>query len=298
MKREKFSIWGSEPQYKKACYELFHGRKKLWFEGYILEGDDEKYMKEMMDKCYYSPLKPHMVQDIWHANRDKIIEIKVVTGPVFREKTFEFWTEKPTFSQQNAFNIIDGKISTTNADGSNYTQLMEDIGSGKMFNFSVARCICFPGQTGLVHESAKPKSAVMEALKNAIAQPKIEWKKSKGYRSGIDPKMDAHHVDGKEFKTLVLKFIIDALKISEEDFYNKIYPEHGNFETSLIEYINITGWQFKHELDADKWRNSWFDFHEKYREYEMVDPNTHRKITSDETKFKTGLRDSLGDLLK
>ena len=53
-----------------------------------------------------------------------------------------------------------------------------------------------------------------------------------------------------------------------------------------------------HELDADKWRNSWFDFHEKYREYEMVDPNTHRKITSDETKFKTGLRDNLGDLLK
>ena len=100
----------------------------------------------------------------------------------------------------------------------------------------------------------------------------------------------SYHVDGKEFKTLVLKFIIDALKISEEDFYNKIYPEHGNFETSLIEYINITGWQFKHELNANRWKESWFDFHEKYREYEMVDPIAHHKLSSDEIKFKTSIR--------
>ena len=296
-KREKFSIWGSEPQYKNACYKLYHERKQLWFEGYILEGDDEKYMKEMMDKNYYSSLKPHMVQDVWHANRDKIYEIKTVMGPVFGEKTFEFWTEKPTFSQQNAFTIIDGKVSTTNADGSNYTQLMEDIGSGKMFNFSVARCICFPGQTGFEHESALPKPAVMQALKNAIASPKIEWKKSKGYRPRIDPRMDAHHVDGKEFKTIFLKFV-NTLKITEEEFYSKIYPEHGNYESSLIEYVNITGWQFKHELNANRWKESWFDFHEKYREYEMVDPIAHHKLSSDDIKFKTSIRKNVADLLK
>ena len=295
MKREKFSIWGSEPQYKKACYELFHQHKASWPIGHILKNDDEKYMKEMMGNFYYSPLKPNMVQDIWHKNKDKIIEIKVVSGPIFREKTFEFWTEKPTFSKQRAYDVVDGKV--IGIESPHYA-ILEDIGSGKMFNFSVARCICFPGQTGLVHESAKPKPAIMEALKNAIAQPKIEWKKSKGYRSGIDPQMDAHHVDGKEFKTLVLKFIIDALKISEEDFYNKIYPEHGNFETSFIEYVQTTGWQFKNNPKANKWRNSWFDFHEKYREYEMVDPNIHREITSNETKFKTSIRDTLGDLLK
>ena len=274
-KREKFSIWGSEPQYKNACYKLYHERKQLWFEGYILEGDDEKYMKEMMDKNYYSSLKPHMVQDVWHANRDKIYEIKTVMGPVFGEKTFEFWTEKPTFSQQNAFTIIDGK----------------------MFNFSVARCICFPGQTGFEHESALPKPAVMQALKNAIASPKIEWKKSKGYRPRIDPRMDAHHVDGKEFKTIFLKFV-NTLKITEEEFYSKIYPEHGNYESSLIEYVNITGWQFKSNLNANRWKNAWFDFHEKYREYEMVDPIAHHKLSSDEIKFKTSIRKNVADLLK
>ena len=174
---------------------------------------------------------------------------------------------------------------------------MEDIGSGKMFNFSVARCICFPGQTGFEHESALPKPAVMQALKNAIASPKIEWKKSKGYRPRIDPRMDAHHVDGKEFKTIFLKFV-NTLKITEEEFYSKIYPEHGNYESSLIEYVNITGWQFKHELNANRWKESWFDFHEKYREYEMVDPIAHHKLSSDEIKFKTSIRKNVADLLK
>ena len=294
-KREKFSIWGSEPQYKNACYELFHKHKTSWPIGHILKNEDEKYMKEMMSNFYYSPLKPHMVQDVWNKNKDKIIEIKVVSGPVFKEKTFEFWTEKPTFSKQRAYEVVDGKI--LGIESPHYA-ILEDIGSGKMFNFSVARCICFPGQTGLVHESALPKPAVMQALKNAIAQPKIEWKRNKGYRSGIDPKMDAHHVDGKEFKTLVLKFVVDALKISEIEFYSKIYPEHGNYETAFIEYVQITGWQFKNNPKANKWRSSWFDFHEKYREYEMLDPTIHREVTSNETKFKTSIRDNLGDLLK
>ena len=294
-KREKFSIWGSEPQYKNACYELFHKHKTSWPIGHILKNEDEKYMKEMMSNFYYSPLKPHMVQDVWNKNKDKIIEIKVVSGPVFKEKTFEFWTEKPTFSKQKAYEFVDGKV--IGIESPHYA-ILEDIGSGKMFNFSVARCICFPGQTGLVHESALPKPAVMQALKNAIAQPKIEWKRNKGYRSGIDPKMDAHHVDGKEFKTLVLKFVGDALKILETEFYSKIYPEHGNYETAFIEYVQITGWQFKNNPKANKWRSSWFDFHEKYREYEMLDPTIHREVTSNETKFKTSIRDNLGDLLK
>jgi len=294
-KREKFSIWGSEPQYKNACYELFHKHKTSWPIGHILKNEDEKYMKEMMSNFYYSSLKPHLVQDVWHKNKDKIIEIKVVLGPVFGEKTFEFWTEKPTFSKQKAYEFVDGKV--IGIESPHYA-ILEDIGSGKMFNFSVARCICFPGQTGLVHESALPKPAVMQALKNAIAQPKIEWKRNKGYRSGIDPKMDAHHVDGKEFKTLVLKFVGDALKILETEFYSKIYPEHGNYETAFIEYVQITGWQFKNNSKANKWRSSWFDFHEKYREYEMLDPTIHREVTSNETKFKTSIRDNLGDLLK
>ena len=143
MKREKFSIWGSEPQYKKACYELFHQHKASWPIGHILKNDDEKYMKEMMGNFYYSPLKPNMVQDIWHKNKDKIIEIKVVSGPIFREKTFEFWTEKPTFSKQRAYDVVDGKV--IGIESPHYA-ILEDIGSGKMFNFSVARCICFNGE--------------------------------------------------------------------------------------------------------------------------------------------------------
>lgn len=35
---------------------------------------------------------------------------------------------------------------------------------GEMYDFSVARCICFKGD-GLVNESEKPKPAVSEALK-------------------------------------------------------------------------------------------------------------------------------------
>jgi len=295
-KREKFSIWGREPDTKKGCYEFFQGRKKLWFEGYILQGDDEKYMKEMMSKYYYSPLKPHLVQDVWHKNKDKIIEIKVVLGPVFGEKTFEFWVKKPTYTMSRTFRMVDGAISCADKDG-NYFLMKTIDDPGIMFNFSAARCICFPGQTGLSHESAKPKPAVMEALKNAIAQPKIQWKKDQGYRPKIDPRMDAHHVNGKEFRTIFLNFV-DTLNISKEEFYQKIYPEHGNYETSLIEYVNITGWQFKQNLNANTWRETWFNFHEKYREYEMVDPVAHHKLSSDEIKFKTSIRKNVEDLLK
>ena len=109
--------------------------------------------------------------------------------------------------------------------------------------------------------------------------------------------MDAHHVDGKEFKTIFLKFV-NTLKISEEEFYQKIYPEHGNYETNLLEYVTITGWQFKNNMAGKTWKETWFDFHEKYREYEMVDPIAHHKLSSDEIKFKTNIRKNVEDLLK
>ena len=137
-KREKFSIWGREPDTKKGCYEFFQKRKKLWFEGYILQGDDEKYMKEMMSKYYCSPLKPNLVQGVWHKNKDKIIEIKVVLGPVFGEKTFEFWIKKPTYKMSKTIGTVDGKISCTDKEGKPF--LMETVDDpGTMFNFSTAR---------------------------------------------------------------------------------------------------------------------------------------------------------------
>ena len=292
-KREKFSIWGREPDTKKGCYEFFQERKKLWFEGYILEGDDEKYMKEMMSKYYYSPLKPQLVQDVWNKNKDKIIEIKVVLGPVFGEKTFEFWTKKPTYTMSKTIGMVDGEISCTDKEGKPF--LMETVDNpGTMFNFSTARCIWFPGQTGLTHESAKPKSAVMEALKNAIAQPKIQWKKNQGYRPKIDPRMDAHHVDGKEFKTIYLKFL-NTIQKSEEEFISMLYPTHGDFNTAKISYIgmmnNGIGWNFKKE--DEKIKKAWVQFHNRNASYELIDPASHRSITSEETKFNTDIRNLL-----
>ena len=134
-KREKFSIWGREPDTKKGCYEFFQERKKLWFEGYILEGEDEKYMKEMMSKYYCSPLKPNLVQGVWDKNKDKIIEIKVVLGPVFGEKTFEFWTKKPTYKMAKTIGTVDGKISFTDKEGKPFVgragKLLDN--SGKSF---------------------------------------------------------------------------------------------------------------------------------------------------------------------
>ena len=56
--------------------------------------------------------------------------------------------------------------------------------------------------------------------------------------------MDAHHVDGKEFKTIYLKFL-DTIKKKEDEFVLSIYPEHGNFESAEIEYHGMIGWEFK-----------------------------------------------------
>jgi hypothetical protein len=276
--REKFNIWGKGPMSKKDCYETYQNIKKNWSIDYVLNEEETKYMKEMMDIGYQSPIKPGMVQDVWKKYRDSIVEISVVKGPIFKEKTIWFWTKKRTFkyiNNSNFFKIIDNP--------------------GEYFDFSVARCICFPGQTGYTHESDYPKAAVHRAMVNEIAAPKIKWKKDQGYKSGIDPIMHAHHVDGKEFKTIKQKFF-NELKITEDEWVNKIYPTHGNFDTAKIEYVTIVGWNFKLDDRSNFFKNIWFDFHERNREYELIDPSTHRKLTSDEIKFNTNIRNRFNEV--
>jgi hypothetical protein len=276
--REKFNIWGKGPMSKKDCYETYQNIKKNWSIDYVLNEEETKYMIEMMDIGYQSPIKPEMVQDVWKKYRDSIVEISVVKGPIFKEKTIWFWTEKRTFKyidNNNVFKVIDNP--------------------GKYFDFSVARCICFPGQTGYTHESDYPKAAVHRAMVNEIAAPKIKWKKDQGYKSGIDPIMHAHHVDGKEFKTIKQKFF-NELKITEDEWVNKIYPTHGNFDTARIEYITIVGWKFKGDKLSLNLENLWFDFHERNREYELINPSIHRKLTSDEIKFNTNIRNRFNEM--
>ena len=168
---------------------------------------------------------------------------------------------------------------------------------GKMYAFSVARCICFKGN-GMVNESAPPKVAVKEALRHSIVEDKIDWKKSQGYRPGIDPRQDAHHIDGKEFNTIYLKFL-GVIKMSEEELINIIYPEHGNFETNHVIYSDDgTGWRFKNTEEGNKLRNSFSTFHERNREYELVDPIHHLNITSEEIKFNTSIKKEVQELIK
>ena len=287
-KREKFSIWGREPDTKKGCYKFYQDKKKTWPIGHVLNEEDKKYMLEMMNKNYYSPLKPEMVQDVFHNVKDKIIEIKIGTHPVFGEKLIEFWTKKPTYSQHKTLRMLNGELSSTNEDGSPYTELMEDIGSGKMYDFSVRRCICFGGN-GMQNESDPPRKAVLEALHSTFVEDKIGWKKSQGYRPGIDEMKHAHHVDGKEVKTIFIKFL-NAIKKPEEEFVNLIYPEHGNFETNHIYYEGGMGWKFKDTEVGLKVKNAFSRFHYRNREYELVDPIHHQNITSEEIKFNTSIR--------
>jgi len=51
-KREKFSIWGREPDTKKGCYKFYQDKKKTWPIGHVLNEEDKKYMLEMMNKNY------------------------------------------------------------------------------------------------------------------------------------------------------------------------------------------------------------------------------------------------------
>ena len=105
--------------------------------------------------------------------------------------------------------------------------------------------------------------------------------------------MDAHHVDGKEFKTIYLKFL-DKIEMKEEDFINMLYPEHGNFKTNHVWYAdNGTGWKLKNTDKGNVVRKAFWDFHLRNREYEMIDPNEHKNLTSEEIKFNTMIKNKI-----
>ena len=262
MKREKFSIWGREPDTKKGCFSFWKSLKSQWPIGYCLNEEEINHLKNMMSNYYKSSLFPDKVQNVWNEHKNQINKIKIVRGPVYGEKAIHFYCE-------------------VNSEK-------------KVFDFSTARLICFGSE--YQHESAKPKQAVDQAMVNAIANPKIKWKKEQGYRSGIDSMMHAHHIDGKEMKTIKSRFYKE-LKISEEQWISKIYPEHGNLNTCLLEYVNIIGWRFKlNNKNSICYEDIWFKFHENNREYELIDPNSHRKTTSNEIKFNTELRRKFNEM--
>ena len=274
-KREKFSIWGREPDTKKGCQAFYQSRKETWPIGHSLNEEDKKYMLEMMDKHYYSPIKSKWVQDVFKSVKDKIIEINIGRHPVFTaDKLIKFWVKKPIMNKNGLF--------------------IDDLGEG--YTFSVRRCICFGGN-GMVNESDLPRPAVLRALRSAFADDKIEWKKSQGYRPGIDEMKHAHHIDGKEVKTILVKFF-NAIKKSEDEFVNAVYPEHGNFETNHIYYEDIMGWRFKDTEKGLKFKDAFSRFHYRNREYELVDPIHHQNITSEETKFNTSIKKEIQELIK
>ena len=298
-KREKFSIFGREPDTKKACYKFYQEKKNSWPINYVLNKEETEHMKNMMDKFYYSPLKPELVQDVWKKQRDNIIEIKVTYHEVYGAnggKRLEFWTRKPTYKMSPTIGMVDGKFADYDKDGKPF--LMETIDDpGKFFAFSVARLICFGGD-GYKNESLKPKAAVKQALGECIVSDKINWKKNQGYRPNIDPKMDAHHINGKEFNTIYLKYL-NTLEMDEDKFVKWIYPEHGNFETNHIVYSNEGfGWKLKDTTEVGRVVGETFwDFHLKNREYELINPGEHRQITSKEIKFNSEIKNKIRDIL-
>jgi len=276
-KREKYSIFGRDPDTKKGCYAFMQEKKQAWGINYTLNKEEMQHMKDMMRKYYYTPLKQaqSLIQGNWQEAEDKIKFIAIRHGPIYYEPRFEFYNVNPLGFPE--IDPITGKDIKT------------DIEEFKMWDFSVARCICLNG-TGLIHESLPPKRAVIEALRNATAPDRLQWKKDQGYHASTHSTKDAHHVDGKEFKTIYLKFL-SAVKMSDENFVSKIYPEHGDFKNAKIEYKTMIGWEFKDQEDDSK--KAWVDFHNRNREYELIDPVKHRSITSEETKFNTNIRNLL-----
>ena len=280
-KREKFSIFGREPDTKKGCYEFMQKKKKEWGVDYFLNDEEIKHMKDLMSNYYYTPLEQakHLVQGKWQDTKDKIKFISIQYGPIFYEPRFEFYNTNPYTAGFSKLDMITG----------------EEIEQEKhqMWDFSVARCICFGG-SGMVHESLPPKPAVIEALRNSIAADKLQWKRDQGYTARNNQRKDAHHIDGKEFKTIYLKFL-NTIQKSEEEFISMLYPTHGDFNTAKISYIgmmnNGIGWNFKKE--DEKIKKAWVQFHNRNASYELIDPASHRSITSEETKFNTDIRNLL-----
>ena len=295
-KREKFSIWGREPDTKKGCYKFYQEKKKSWPLNYVLNEEETNHVKDMMDKYYYSPLKPE-VQQYWKKQRDKIIEIKVTHHEIYGASggtRLEFWTRKPTYKMSKTIGMVDGKIAFKDKDDKLF--LMKSIDDpGKMYAFSVARLVCFGGD-GNKNESLKPRAAVIEALQHCISDDKINWKKDQGYRPNIDPRMDAHHVDGKEFKTIYIKYL-NKIEMDEDSFVKMLYPQHGNFETNHVYYSDDgTGWKLKKTEKGKVVYETFWEFHYKNREYEMVDPIAHQKLSSDEIKFNTSIKNKIKEI--
>ena len=270
-KREKYIIWGREPDTKKRCREYIQKLKEKWGVHYLLNDEEIKNMKDLMSNYYYTPLEQakHLVQGNWQKAKDQIKFIGIKYGPVYFEPRFEFYNMHPN----------------TVGFSTEY----------KMWNFSVARCICFGGN-GMVHESAYPKNAVIESLRNAIASNKLQWKRDQGYSARDNQRKDAHHIDGKEFKTIYLKFL-DAIKKTEDEFISMLYPTHGDFENAKVTYFGVMeegiGWEFKDENNSI--RKAWVKFHERNVTYELIDPALHRKITSEEIKFNTDMRNLINE---
>ena len=146
-KREKFSIFGRDPDTKKGCYEFMQKKKKEWGVGYFLNNEEINHMKNLMSNYYYTPLEQakHLVQGRWQEVKDKIKFIALQFGPIFYEPRFEFYNTNPYTAGFSKIDMITG----------------EEVEQEKhqMWDFSVARCICFNGN-GMVHESLPPKPAV------------------------------------------------------------------------------------------------------------------------------------------
>ena len=69
----------------------------------------------------------------------------------------------------------------------------------------------------------------------------------------------------KKFNTEIIscdsRQFYKELKISEEQWVSKIYSQHGNLETSYLEYVDRIGWRFKIDNEnAVCCENIWLNF--------------------------------------
>ena len=146
-KREKYSIWGREPDTKKGCYEFYQAKKKSWPLNYVLNEEETKHVIDFMSGYYFTPLKEaaHMVQGVFHSVKDKIIEIKVTYHEIYGSSggtRLEFWIRKPTYKDASTFGLVDGKLASYDKNGKKFTmEVIDDPGDRRAF--SVARCTCF-----------------------------------------------------------------------------------------------------------------------------------------------------------
>jgi len=252
------SIWGKAPMSKTQCKTFFKDLKSKWPLNYELNEKEKPKLMSMMKRYYVSPLYPQLNEKFLKI-KDKITHIKYGEG-YYREPTFFFYES--------------GKIVP--------------------HNWSVNRLLCFG--SGKTHESCNRRAAVLEAFQKAIFSDKVEWKKAQGYIPGFSPMMHAHHVDGKEFKTIFAKFLV-TIKCSEKELIDKLYPEHMNFKSCHLTYHDGMGWHFSTQLGLNI-EKQWIKFHRRNAEYKNLDPETHKEKTSTEIKFNTSVKHEVQDILK